>query len=152
MRRASILLTVLGTVFLLFALAAPAILRWQTENTIERYGASKYVDQAVSFNVERIAFDLLLSKILASALLLSGLLVLFRRKFGLYLAVCALIVAIGSSLFSFVAIEVAVIPLVKVVGWAYALYFVLKAHRRDGAIWWKISKCRSVLIQFQPTS
>ena len=140
MRRASILFTVLGTVFLLFAFAAPAILRWQTQNTLEQYGASKYVDLAVSSNLERIAFDLLLSKIMALALLLSGLLMLYRRKLGLYLALCALVVAIGISLFSFVAIEIAAISLVKVLGWAYAFYFVLKAHRRDGGIWWRVSK------------
>jgi hypothetical protein len=140
MRRASILFTVLGAVLLLFALAAPAILRWQTQNTLERYGAAKYVDLAVSSSLERIAFDLLLSKIVASALFLSGLLMLYRRKSGLYLALCALVVAIGTSLFSFAAVEVATISLVKVLGWTYALYFVLKAHRRDGAIWWCVLK------------
>ena len=139
MRRASILLTLLGTVCLLFALAAPAILRWQTQNTLEGLGASKYVDLAVASNLERIAFDLLLSRIVASALLLSGLLMLYRRKPGLYLGICALVAAIGTSLFSFIVVEVAAISLVKVLGWTYAFYFLMMAQRRDGSIWWRAS-------------
>ena len=139
MRRASLLSTLIGTFFLAMAFAAPTILRWQTENTLRKMGASKYVDLAVSVNLERLAFDLLMTKVLSVAFLISGVLMLRRLKQGLFLGLATYAVCICVALYSFMAMDWALVPLFKALTWAYAFYYLLSAHRLHGTNWWRQS-------------
>lgn len=122
------------------AFAAPTILRWQTEYTLGKYGAAEYVDLAVSVNLERLQFDFLITKILASALIFAGVLMLFRRKLGLYLDLCVLLAAACYAAYGFVVMDTGILPALKTLGWLYAIYFVLRAHRQNGAAWWHVVK------------
>lgn len=139
MRRASIMSTLLGAFFLAMAIAVPAILRWQTELTLAQMGASTYVDRAVSANLERLGFDLLVSKVLSAALLISGVLMLRRLKQGLFLGLCTYAIYICVALYSFTLQERAFTPLLKALVWVYAFYYLLAAHRMEGISWWRQS-------------
>lgn len=93
MRPASILSILAGAYFAVMAFAAPTILRWQTEYMLGKYGAAEYVDLAVSVNLERLQLDFLITKVLAFGLVIAGVLMLSRRKVGLYLELCTLLAA-----------------------------------------------------------
>lgn len=140
MRAASILSILVGAYFVAMAFAAPAILRWQSEYALGKYGAAEYVDLAVSMNMERLQFAFLITKILASGLIIGGVLILFRRKAGLYLNLCALLSAACYAGYGFVFVDTGILPAIKTLGWLYALYFVFRAHRQHGATWWRIAK------------
>lgn len=139
MRRASVLTTLIGTFFLAMALAAPTILRWQTEHTLGQMGASQYVDLAVSANLDRLAFDLLLTKVFSVAVLVSGVLMLRRIKQGLFLGLSAYAACFCVALYSFIVLGWAFVPLFKAAAWAYAFHYVLSAHRQSGSNWWRQS-------------
>lgn len=136
MHRASLLSTLIGAFFLVMAFAAPTVLRWQTEFTLRKIDASAYVDLVVSMNLERWAFDLLISKVLSIALLVSGILMLRRLKAGLFLGLATYAVCICVALYSFIALQWALLPLFKTLAWVYAFYYVITAHRQHGANWW----------------
>ena len=140
MHAASILSILVGAYFAAMAFAAPTILRWQTEYTLGKYGAAEYVDMAVSMSMERLQFDFLITKILASGLIIAGVLILLRRKSGLYLDLCALLTAACYAGYGFVIVDSGVLPGIKTLGWLYAFYFVFRANRQYGAAWWHMTK------------
>jgi hypothetical protein len=139
MRSASTTTILIGVYFLAMVFAAPTILRWQTEYTLGKYGASEYVDLAISINMEKLALDFAVTKVLAVALLIAGILMRYRRKVGLYVSLCAFFVAGCITIYSFVLGDASGFSLVKALAWAYAFYFVFRANRRNGADWWHIS-------------
>jgi hypothetical protein len=140
MRAASILSILVGAYFVVMAFAAPTILRWQTEYTLGKYGAAEYVDLAVSVNLERLQLDFLITKVLASGLIIAGVLMLLRRKAGLYLDLGVLLAAACYAGYGFVFVDTGILPAIKTLGWLYVIYFVFKAHRQHGVAWWRMAR------------
>lgn len=140
MRAASILSILVGAYFVVMAFAAPTILRWQTENTLGTYGATEYVDLAVSVSLERLQLDFFITKVLAFCLIIAGVLMLLRRKAGLYLDLCALLATACYAGYGFVVVDMGILSAIKTLCWLYAIYFVFRAHGQHGAAWWRVDK------------
>jgi hypothetical protein len=127
-----------GLIFLAFLAAIPTILTWQAQNTLEPYGALDKVNFVVRHALDDLKVARILGAINSLLVILAGVLIGLRRRFGYYLLIGLCCIAVADAVFAVVETRsVLGRAVIQFFFWGFMLAFVLRKNHLYGGTWWR---------------